>query len=47
VEGARTIGFVASAATRISDEVKEFIAKGNAAATEAALAIANIKGDLD
>jgi hypothetical protein len=41
------LGFVASAATRISDEVREFIAKGNAAATEASAAIANIKGDLD
>jgi hypothetical protein len=42
-----TLGFVASALTRISDEIKEHTAKGNAAATEVAVAIANIKGDLD
>jgi hypothetical protein len=42
-----TLGFVASAATQVTNEIKEFITKGNAAAVEAAAAIANIKGDLD
>jgi hypothetical protein len=41
------LGFVASAATKISDEIKEYIAKGNAAATEAAVAMASIRSDLD
>jgi hypothetical protein len=41
------LGFVASAATKIADEIKDYVAKGNAAATEAALAIASIRSDLD
>lgn len=40
-------GFVASAATRINDDIKEFITQGNMAATQAAAAIATIKGDFD
>jgi hypothetical protein len=42
-----TLGFVASAATKISDEIKEFTARGNAAVTEVAAALASIQGDLD
>jgi hypothetical protein len=42
-----TLGFVASAATRITDEIKDFTAKGNTAVTDVAAALANIKGDLD
>jgi hypothetical protein len=42
-----TLGFVASAATRITNEIKDFTAKGNTAATDVAAALANIKGDLD
>jgi hypothetical protein len=42
-----TLGFVASAATKVSEEVKEFIDKGNAAATEVSAALANIQIDLD
>jgi hypothetical protein len=41
------LGFVAAAATKISDEVKDYIARGNAAATEAAAAMASIRSDLD
>jgi hypothetical protein len=42
-----TLGFVASAATRINDEINEYIVKGNAAATEVAAALASIRADLD
>ena len=42
-----TLGFVASAATKISEEVKEFIEKGNAAAMDVAAALSNIQADLD
>jgi hypothetical protein len=41
------LGFMASAATRITEEIKDFTAKGNTAATEVAAALANVKGDLD
>jgi hypothetical protein len=42
-----TLGFVASAATRISDEVKEFVTQGNAAAMDVAAALSSIQIDLD
>src|SRR5260370_41059084 len=40
-------GFVASAATKMSDAIKDFTGRGNAAALEAAAAIATIKSELD
>lgn len=40
-------GFVASASTKLSDDIKEFIDRGNTSATDAAAAIATIKSELD
>jgi len=40
-------GFVASASTKLSDDIKDLIPRGNTAASEAASAIATIKGELD
>jgi hypothetical protein len=40
-------GFIASAATKMSDEIKDFTVRGNTAALEAAVAIATIKSELD
>jgi hypothetical protein len=40
-------GFVASAATQINDDIRNFITRGNTAAREAAAAIATVEGDLD
>jgi hypothetical protein len=42
-----TLGFVASAATQITTEIREYIAKGNAAAVEVAASLAGIRSDLD
>jgi hypothetical protein len=42
-----TFGFVATAATQISSEIKEYIVKGDIAVAEAAASIAGIKADLD
>ena len=44
---AALFGFVASASTKLSDDIKEFMKGGNAAALEAAANIATIKGELD
>jgi hypothetical protein len=40
-------GFVASASTKLSDDIKDLIPRGNTAALEAAAGIATIKGELD
>lgn len=40
-------GFVASASTKMSDDVKELIGRGNIAASDAALGIATVKNELD
>jgi hypothetical protein len=40
-------GFVVSTSTKMSDEIKDFIARGNTAALEATALMATIKGELD
>jgi hypothetical protein len=40
-------GFVVSTTTKMSDDIKDFVVRGNTAAMEAAAAIATIKGELD
>jgi hypothetical protein len=42
-----TLGFIASASTKMSEDIKDLITRGNTAALEAAAGIATVKGELD